>query len=286
MRLRAQFRGKILAKPGRVRQSRAPRACKWDGNLPGFSQCVSAVFEKEVRYLGAQRSHAAHLDHAGIRAARFFRLGPMSAMRPQSNFIGRTPEFAFPPRPPMPCSCSPTWFTTASAATLVASSSSTPRPRALSNCAGEKPLARRHSGGQYRVCLDRDCIPLRRAKPAVSIATLAGLLFAAPLNFAAGNLLSIYTPRKPDFSTFGRQNVSQTRSQPGPGSPDLIVDRRRRFRGRSPLQNPWIAALEFLALVAISIPLSDGPAPHRRHRANSGGRRWWRSCAARNGGSA
>lgn len=41
--------------------------------------------------------------------------------------------------------------------------------------------------------------------PAISIAILAGLLFAAPLNFTAGNLLSIYSPRKRDFSTFGRQ---------------------------------------------------------------------------------
>ena len=30
------------------------------------------------------------------------------------------------------------------------------------------------------------------------------------MNFAAGNLLSMYSPKKRDFSTFGRQNVSQT----------------------------------------------------------------------------
>ena len=45
---------------------------------------------------------------------------------------------------------------------------------------------------------------------AVTVATMAGLLFAAPLNFAAGNLLSIYAPKKRDFSAFGRQNASQT----------------------------------------------------------------------------
>ena len=44
----------------------------------------------------------------------------------------------------------------------------------------------------------------------VMLATWAGLLFAAPLNFSAGNLLSIYTPKKLDYSSFGRQRASQT----------------------------------------------------------------------------
>ncbi len=43
----------------------------------------------------------------------------------------------------------------------------------------------------------------------VTIASLAGLLFAAPVNFSAGNLLSIYSPKKLDFSSFGRQRASQ-----------------------------------------------------------------------------
>jgi len=43
----------------------------------------------------------------------------------------------------------------------------------------------------------------------VSIAALAGLLFAAPVNFSAGNLLSLYSPKKLDFSSFGRQRASQ-----------------------------------------------------------------------------
>ena len=38
--------------------------------------------------------------------------------------------------------------------------------------------------------------------------TLAWYLFAAPLNFTAGNLLSIYSPKRIDYSTFGRQRAS------------------------------------------------------------------------------
>ena len=41
-------------------------------------------------------------------------------------------------------------------------------------------------------------------------ATIAAVLFAAPINFAVGNLLSIYSPKKLDFGTFGRQKAANT----------------------------------------------------------------------------
>jgi ABC-2 type transport system permease protein len=42
----------------------------------------------------------------------------------------------------------------------------------------------------------------------VLVATLAWILFAAPLNFAVGNLVSIYFPKKIDLARFGRQKGS------------------------------------------------------------------------------
>jgi ABC-2 type transport system permease protein len=45
--------------------------------------------------------------------------------------------------------------------------------------------------------------------PALNViaATLVAVLFAAPLNFCVGNLLSLYTPKKYDYGTFGRQRA-------------------------------------------------------------------------------
>jgi ABC-2 type transport system permease protein len=43
----------------------------------------------------------------------------------------------------------------------------------------------------------------------MTIATLSCLLFAAPLNFAAGNLFSIYSPKRVDYGIFGRQKAPQ-----------------------------------------------------------------------------
>jgi ABC-2 type transport system permease protein len=40
--------------------------------------------------------------------------------------------------------------------------------------------------------------------------TFSWLLFAVPLDFAIGNLLSVYSPKKIEYATFGRQRASET----------------------------------------------------------------------------
>ena len=44
----------------------------------------------------------------------------------------------------------------------------------------------------------------------VTLATIAGILFALPLDLAAGNLFSIYSPTKIEAGVFGRQRASLT----------------------------------------------------------------------------
>lgn len=43
-----------------------------------------------------------------------------------------------------------------------------------------------------------------------TLATAAGILFAAPVNLTVGNLLSLHSPKKLDFGTFGRQRPTST----------------------------------------------------------------------------
>jgi ABC-2 type transport system permease protein len=40
--------------------------------------------------------------------------------------------------------------------------------------------------------------------------TVSWLLFATPINFAIGNLLSVYSPKRIDYAVFGRQRASET----------------------------------------------------------------------------
>jgi len=74
------------------------------------------------------------------------------------------------------------------------------------------------------------------------------------LNFTAGNLLSIYSPKKRDFSTFGRQNVSQTTVLASFAMQILIVGVGVAvFALARVYKNLWIAVPLFLILSAISI---------------------------------
>ena len=98
------------------------------------------------------------------------------------------------------------------------------------------------------------------------------MLFAAPLNFTAGNLLSIYSPKKRDFATFGRQNVSQTTVLASFGVQIVIVAVGVAVFAIARLYgNQWIATVLFLVLAAITIPIYlmvlrriDGIAIERR----------------------
>jgi len=229
------------------------------------------VFEKEVRYLARSGPMLLTLIMP-IFMLLVIRLGPMNPMH-RSGFLNRTPDMAFPGA--------------AAYALLVLTN------LVYNSFGGD-------SGGiQFfyaspahfrQIVLGKNLTHASillattalswvavaylygAPRPAVSFATLAGLLFAAPLNFTAGNLLSIYAPRKRDFSTFGRQNVSQTTVLASLGVQIVIVGvGAAAFVIARLYQNLWIATFVFLVLSAISIPVYlmvlrriDGIALQRR----------------------
>jgi ABC-2 type transport system permease protein len=48
----------------------------------------------------------------------------------------------------------------------------------------------------------------RPPSPTVFFLTLAGLMFALPLNLSGGNVMSVFSPKRYDLSTFGRQRAT------------------------------------------------------------------------------
>ena len=99
-------------------------------------------------------------------------------------------------------------------------------------------------------------VSLLYGRPALdlTIATLAGLLFAAPLNFSVGNLLSIYAPKKLDYSSFRRQNPSQMSVLISLGVQLFIVGVGVAVFWVARLYgNFWIATVVLLALAAITL---------------------------------
>ncbi|GAC1434921.1 MAG: hypothetical protein NVS1B11_22140 [Terriglobales bacterium] len=88
----------------------------------------------------------------------------------------------------------------------------------------------------------------------MTAATLAWILYALPVNFTVGNLLSIYSPKKLEWGTFGRQRPTQTTIlvsfgiqivTAGIGAFVSLFARR--------WGNMWFAALIFLVLAALSL---------------------------------
>jgi ABC-2 type transport system permease protein len=89
--------------------------------------------------------------------------------------------------------------------------------------------------------------------PAMIAATIAGLLFAAPMTFAAGNLLSIYSPKKVDYGTFGRQRASQVTVLASFGIQIVIFGMGALTVFISYLYgNLWLATPVFLVLAAVT----------------------------------
>jgi ABC-2 type transport system permease protein len=251
LRLGAQYRGENLSEVAARSASieRQPLRLSW--NLPGLPPSVAAVFEKEIRYLARSGPMLLTLIMP-IFMLVIFRLGPMSR---QGSFFARTPNMAFP--------------AAAGYALLILTN------LVYNNFGGDAAGIQFFYASPVRfsqIVLAKNLthatiLVLEMAlawvavtylygppAPGIALATLAGLLFAAPVNLAAGNLLSMYSPKKLDYSTFGRQRASQTTVLVsllvqivvvGLGVTAFLV---ARSYGRF-----WIASAIFLALAAISV---------------------------------
>ncbi len=271
IRLRAQFRGENLSEAAARPVVAQPQSLQVGWNLSWFSQPVAAVFEKEVRYLARSGPMLLTLVMPLFMLV-IFRLGPANSFR-QSNFLSRTPDMAFP---------GAAAYALLVLTNLVFNSfggdaagvqffyASPVKFRQImlgKNLTHASILVANTALAWFAVSYFYGTPHL-----AVTIATVAGLLFAVPLNFAAGNLLSIYSPKKRDFATFGRQNASQTTVLASLGLQAVIVGIGvAAFALAHLYKNLWIAVLIFLALAAISIPIYvivlrriDGIAIQRR----------------------
>jgi len=254
MRLRAQYRGENLSEVAAASALPKDRSLRLGWNLPGFASPVAAVFEKEVRYL--LRSGPMLLTVVmPIFVLVIFRFGAMNPGRHSGAFLARTPDMAFP---------AAVGYTLLMLTNL-----------AYNNFGGDaggiqffyaSPVSFReivlaknltHAGVlALETVVVWIAVVYLYGRPAldVTIASLAGLLFAAPVNFSAGNLLSICSPKKIDYSSFGRQRASQTTVLISLGVQIFVVGVgvgafwMARYYG-----NFWLATLLLLALAGISL---------------------------------
>ncbi|MGA6949476.1 MAG: hypothetical protein WBY96_00630 [Candidatus Sulfotelmatobacter sp.] len=254
LRLLAQYRGENLTEIAAASSLPRDRSLRLGWNLPGFSTPVAAVFEKEIRYLLRSGPMLLTLIMP-LFVLVVFRFGAMNQARHSAAFLARTPDMAFP---------------AAAAYTLLMLTN-----LAYNNFGGdaggiqffyacpvsfqEIVLAKNFAHASIlaiEVLVAWIAVGFLYGRPTleVTVASLAGLLFAAPVNFAAGNLLSIYSPKKLDYSSFGRQRASQTTVLISLGVQLFVVGvGALAFWIARTYGNLWIATLILLVLAGISL---------------------------------
>lgn len=249
-RVRAQYRGENLseAPASAGTEARAPIKPGW--NLRLLPTAVGAVLEKELRYLGRSGPMMLTLITPVIMLA-VFGLGPAR----NGTFFERSPDLTYP---------------VGAAYTLILLTN-----LVYNNFGADGGGIQFYLAAPVRmrsVILGKNLahltillgelvllwisVSLMFHPPSflITITTLTAILFAFPVNLAIGNLLSIFSPKRIDFGTFGRQRASQVTVLLSLGVQALVVGCcvGTFFVART-AQKPWLALLIFAVLGAAAL---------------------------------
>ncbi|MFZ3218078.1 MAG: hypothetical protein WA192_18610 [Candidatus Acidiferrales bacterium] len=88
----------------------------------------------------------------------------------------------------------------------------------------------------------------------ILLATVTGVFFALIVNLTAGNLLSVYSPKKIDYGAFGRQRASNVTAVGSLGIQAAVLGLcALALLAARAYHHVWMAAIIFLALAAIAL---------------------------------
>ncbi len=256
LRLLAQYHGENLNETIAASAFPQDRPLRLGWRLPGFPGPVAAVFEKEVRYLLRSGPMLLNLVMP-IFALLVFRFGGMNAARHSGLFVARTPNLAFP----LAAAYTLLMLTNLVYNTFGGDAGGIQFFYASPVSFRQIVLGKNLTHATilcFEIVIALIAVTLLYGRPAldIRIATLAGLLFAAPVNFAVGNILSLYSPKKLDYSKFGRQRASQMTVLISLALQIVVVGVGVSvFWTARYLGNSWIAALLLLLLAAASLTI-------------------------------
>ncbi|MGH9734006.1 MAG: hypothetical protein ACRD8A_05400 [Candidatus Acidiferrales bacterium] len=210
IRILAQFRGENLNESAAARPaSRAhklPVRAGWE--IPFVSGPTAAIFQKELTYL-ARSGPMLFTLLMPIVILLIFRVTP--GRNGVNSFMNVAPDFAFP----VGAAYALLMLTNLIYNNFGADASGVQfwfvSPARLRDVVRAKNLVHVTvlAAEMVLVWIAVDLM-FRTPSFLYTIATIAAVLFAAPINFGVGNLLSIYSPKKLDFGTFGRQRAAST----------------------------------------------------------------------------
>jgi ABC-2 type transport system permease protein len=210
IRLRSQYRGENLSESGaRIKTLSGKLNIRAGWSLPGLSTRTAAIFQKELLYLSRSGPMLFTLVMPVVMIT-VFRFGGAGAGK-NGGLLMRAPNFAFP----MGAAYAVLVLTNLVYNNFGADGGGIQFFFALPVRFRQIVLAKNLA---HLAVLAVELLLVWTAvfflyRPPtldLSMATIAALLFAVPVNFSVGNLLSIYSPKKIEYGTFGRQRASQT----------------------------------------------------------------------------
>jgi ABC-2 type transport system permease protein len=205
-RLREEYRGENLSESlGRQALSGALPAVRLGWNLPGLPGPVAAVFEKELRYLSRSGPMLFTL------IVPLFMLAVFRSSGKSEGLFAHAPQLTFP----LGAAYSLLLLTNLSYNNFGADGNGTQfffaSPVRFRQIMLGKNLA--HTAVfavEVLLVWLGTCLLYRPPSIGMTLATLGGILFVLPIDLAAGNLFSIYSPSRIEAGVFGRQRASLT----------------------------------------------------------------------------
>jgi ABC-2 type transport system permease protein len=208
LRLRAQYRGENLSETTRrAAPSGEKQTIRLGWSVAGVSGSVAAIFEKELRYLLRSSPMLITLIMP-VFILVIFRLTPGNAGN-DGSFLAHASDLAFPIGAGYGLLALTNLVYNAFGADGGGIQFFFVAPVSFREIVFAKNLAQATVLGLETVLVwIAVCLLFRAPAIGLTLATLSGLLFAVSVNFAAGNLLSFYSPKKYDFGVFGRQRAA------------------------------------------------------------------------------
>ena len=254
IRLRAQFHGENLSEAAAPAISyKGSQIARPGWNLPGIPGSITAIFEKEIRYLSRSGPMLFTLIMP-VFVLFIFRLTPSTSGKSSGSLLGRSSDMAFP----VGAAYALLILTNLVYNSLGADGNGIQlfftAPIRFRSVMLAKNFA--HTGVlAFDIVLVWIGVCLLYQPPAaqIALATLAGIFFALPANLAVGNLLSISSPKKVDYGTFGRQRASNTTVFASFGVQIVVLGLAAlTLLAARAYGKIWLATLIFIILAAIA----------------------------------
>lgn len=251
VRLRAQYLGENLSEAvARTAKPTAKQKIQVGWNIEGVPGSVSAVVEKELRYLSRSGPMLFTLVMPVV-VLLIFRFTPGKSDNPGGIFA-HAADLAFP----VGAAYSLLMLTNLvynsfgpDAAGIQFFFVSPVRFREI--LLGKNLAAAFVLAAEIALVWLATCLMYRPPAWDIVLATVTGVFFAMLVNLIAGNFLSVFTPKKIDFGTFGRQRASSTTAFASLGIQAVVVGLCAiALLAARAAHHIWVAAVVFIILAA------------------------------------